>query len=447
MTMKHDTIIVLDFGSPEAQKIAKSLRLKHFYTEVLPYNAKDIAAHGPKALILSDASQANLLPDEGIWDLGIPILSIGNTAEAIQKHLQKPPIYSEEKLIPASPDLPLYCIHKLDLNLLQDFVLFSKTQSTWTPEAFIQEAVSKIREQVKSDTVILGLSGGVDSSVVAALLHKAIGDKLIPIFVDHGCMRYEEAKRVREFFNCMPELNIRFVDAAELFYSKLKGVEDPETKRKIIGGTFIDVFDAEAAKYPDARWLAQGTIYSDVIESIGADGKSIQVKSHHNVGGLPETMKLSLVEPIRNLFKDEVRQVGLSLGLPSQLLDRHPFPGPGLAVRILGEVNPERVHTLQLVDEIFIRELRAWDLYHTTWQAFAVLLPLRSTGVRDGKRTYESVCALRAVNSDDAMIASVTRLPYEFLEHVSSLIIQEVKQVNRVVFDISSKPPATIEWE
>lgn len=445
--MKHDAIIVLDFGSPEAQKIAKSLRLKHFYTEVVPYNAQDIASHSPKALILSDAGQADLLPDVGIWSMGVPVLAIGKTVEAIQKQLQKPLTYSENELIPTSNDPALYCIQELDLSLLQDFVHQAEIQPTWTPEAFIQEAVNSVKEQVRSDTVILGLSGGVDSSVVAALLYKAIGDKLIPIFVDNGCMRYEEAKRVKGYFACMPELNIRFVDASELFYRKLKGVEDPEAKRKIIGGTFIDVFEAEAAKYPDARWLAQGTIYSDVIESIGADGNSTQVKSHHNVGGLPETMQLSLVEPIRNLFKDEVRQVGLSLGLPSQLLDRHPFPGPGLAVRILGEVNSERVRTLQLVDEIFIRELRACDLYHSTWQAFAVLLPLRSTGVRDGKRTYESVCALRAVNSEDAMSASVTRLPYEFLEHVSSLIIKEVNQVNRVVFDISSKPPATIEWE
>ncbi len=445
--MKHDTVLVLDFGSPDAQKIAKNLRLNHFYTEVLPYTAKDVDSRKPKALILSDGSRSDLLPDLSIWDLGIPILAIGKTAESICKQLHIPPNYSEGELAPASKEPTLFCLHELDFDLIQDFIHRCKLQPTWTPEAFIHESIDQVQKQVKSDTVILGLSGGVDSSVVAALLHKAIGDKLIPIFVDNGCMRYEEAKRVKEYFACMPELDIRFVDASELFYSKLKGVEDPEKKRKIIGGTFIDVFEAEAAKYPDARWLAQGTIYSDVIESIGADGKSTQVKSHHNVGGLPETMKLSLMEPIRNLFKDEVRRVGLSLGLPSELIDRHPFPGPGLAVRILGEVNPQRVHTLQLVDEIFIRELRAWDLYHSTWQAFAVLLPLRSTGVRDGKRTYESVCALRAVNSEDAMSASVTRLPYEFLEHVSSLIIKEVRQVNRVVFDISSKPPATIEWE
>lgn len=445
--MKHDTVLVLDFGSPDAQKIAKNLRLKHFYTEVLPYTAKDVESRKPKALILSDGSRSDLLPDLSIWDLGVPILAIGKTAESICKQLQIPLNYSEGELTSAHPEHTLFCLHELDFDLIQDFIHRCKLQPTWTPEAFIHESIAQIQKQVKSDTVILGLSGGVDSSVVAALLHKAIGDKLVPIFVDNGCMRYEEAKRVKEYFACMPELDIRFVDASELFYSKLKGVEDPEKKRKIIGGTFIDVFEAEAAKYQDARWLAQGTIYSDVIESIGADGKSTQVKSHHNVGGLPETMKLSLVEPIRSLFKDEVRRVGLSLGLPSELIDRHPFPGPGLAVRILGEVNPQRVHTLQLVDEIFIRELRAWGLYHSTWQAFAVLLPLRSTGVRDGKRTYESVCALRAVNSEDAMSASVTRLPYEFLEHVSSLIIKEVRQINRVVFDISSKPPATIEWE
>ena len=285
--MKHDTVIVLDFGSPDAQKIAKSLRLKHFYTEVLPYNAKaeDIESRSPRALILSDASLDKLLPEAGIWDLAVPVLAVGKTAESVCEQLQIPLRYSEGELIPACPERPVFCLRELDLKLIQEFVRNSKIQPTWTPEAFIEEAVNDIRKQVKSDTVILGLSGGVDSSVVAALLYKAIGNNLIPIFVDNGCMRYEEAKRVKGYFACMPELNIRFVDASELFYSKLKGVEDPEAKRKIIGGTVIDGFEAEAAKFPDARWLAQGTIYSEVIESIGEDGKSTQVKSNHNVGG------------------------------------------------------------------------------------------------------------------------------------------------------------------
>lgn len=446
--MKHATLLILDFGSPDAQMIAKSLRLKHFYTQVHPHNitTKELKSLNPKALILCQSSQQDQPPNSIIWELELPVLVIGQAQEH-DKTIQLNNLWQADTQLPfyrtptgiTSKQMIQHCI-----DFAQDI---AKLKPSWTPEAFIQDSIAQIRQQVKTDSVVLGLSGGVDSSVVAALLHRAIGDKLIPIFVDTGCMRYEEARRVKKYFSCMPELNIRFVDASELFLSKLKGVDSPEEKRKIIGNTFIDVFDAEAAKYPDARWLAQGTIYSDVIESVGADGKSTMVKSHHNVGALPQNMKLSLVEPIRMLFKDEVRQVGLSLGLPALLIDRHPFPGPGLAVRILGEVSPERVHTLQLVDEIFIRELRAWNLYHTTWQAFAILLPLRSVGVRDGKRSYESVCAIRAVNSEDAMTASFTRLPYDFLEHLSASIIQEVSQINRVVFDISSKPPATIEWE
>lgn len=445
--MKHSTLLVLDFGSPEAQKIAKTLRLKHFYTQVHPHNitAEELQSLNPKAIILCQSSQQDQPPNPIIWELELPVLVIGQAQEH-DKTIQLNNLWQTDPRLPfyrtptgiTSEQMIQHCI-----DFAQDI---AKLEPSWTPEAFIQDSIAQIRQQVKTDSVILGLSGGVDSSVVAALLYKAIGDKLIPIFVDTGCMRYEEASRVKAYFSCMPELNIRFVDASELFLSKLKGVESPEEKRKIIGSTFIDVFDAESATYQDARWLAQGTIYSDVIESVKTDGE-ISVKSHHNVGGLPKDMKLALVEPIRNLFKDEVRQVGLSLGLPAELIDRHPFPGPGLAVRILGEVSPERVHTLQLVDEIFIRELRAWGLYHGTWQAFAILLPLRSVGVKNNKRSYENVCALRAVNSEDAMSATFTRLPYDFLQEVSALIIQEVDGINRVVFDISSKPPATIEWE
>lgn len=322
-----------------------------------------------------------------------------------------------------------------------------KETKEWSAPNFIDCVIASIRSQVQTDKVILGLSGGVDSSVTAALIHRAIGERLIPIFVDTGCMRYKEAQRVKDFFAAIPNLNIEFVDAAPLFLDRLKGVEDPEQKRKIIGSTFIDVFDSEASKHPDAHWLAQGTVRSDVIESQATAGSGAKVKSHHNVGGLPEKMKLKLLEPLRELFKDQVRDVGHTLGLPSELIDRHPFPGPGLAVRILGEVTPEKVNILQHVDEIFISQLRTQNLYHTTWQAFAILLPIRSTGLTDGSRSYEYVCVLRAVNSTDAMHASWTHLPHSFLEDVSNQILSQVQGVNRVVFDISNKPPATIEWE
>ena len=317
----------------------------------------------------------------------------------------------------------------------------------WNPAIFIEDAIAKIRSLVQDDQVILGLSGGVDSSVAAALIHRAITDQLLPIFVDNGCMRFQEAKRVAQYFAPLSAFQIHFVDASQLFLDRLKGVEDPETKRKIIGSTFIDVFEAESIKHPNVRWLAQGTVRSDVIESQTVDGSGAKVKSHHNVGGLPERMKLSLLEPLRDLYKEQVREVGRALGLPSELVDRHPFPGPGLAVRILGEVTPQKLHILQQVDEIYIQELRTQNLYHATWQAFAVLLPIRSVGVKDGMRSYEYVCALRAVNSSDGMTANWTPLPHSFLKTVSSRILSEVEGINRVVFDISDKPPATIEWE
>jgi len=295
--------------------------------------------------------------------------------------------------------------------------------------------------------VVLGLSGGVDSSVAALLIHRAIGDHLIPIFVDNGCMRFQEARRVQEAFSAVPDINIRSVDASELFLTRLAGIEDPEKKRRIIGHTFIEVFEREAAKYPGVAFLAQGTLYPDVIESVSFRGPSATIKSHHNVGGLPDKMGLKLIEPFRELFKDEVRAVGRELGLPETLISRHPFPGPGLAVRIIGAVDAARVSCLQAIDEIFISELRSWNLYDCTWQAFAVLLPIRSVGVMGDERTYENVCALRAVNSVDGMTADWTEFSPAFLKHVSSRIINEVRGVNRVVYDISSKPPATIEWE
>lgn len=332
--------------------------------------------------------------------------------------------------------------------ILQNLVLkVAKCSANWTPSKFIEESIKKIREQVGNQKVILGISGGVDSSVTAALLYKSIGDNLIPVFVDNGCMRYKEAERVQEAFSAIENFKINFVDASELFLSRLAGVSDPERKRKIIGSTFIEVFEKEAAKYENVGFLAQGTLYPDVIESVSFRGPSAKIKSHHNVGGLPEKMGLKLIEPLRELFKDEVRAVGKELGLPESLINRHPFPGPGLAVRIIGAVDKEKVQRLQLIDEIFIQELHNWNLYNQTWQAFAVLLPIQSVGVMGDERTYENVCALRAVNSQDGMTAEATEFPWNFLKYVANRIINEVKGINRVVYDLSSKPPATIEWE
>jgi len=320
-------------------------------------------------------------------------------------------------------------------------------KADWTAGSFISESLAKIRQQVGNKRVILGLSGGVDSSVAATLIYQAIGSQLVPIFVDTGLMRFNEANRVKELFASYPDLNIRFVDASESFLTRLKGISDPEAKRKIIGATFIEVFEQVAAEFPDAEFLAQGTLYPDVIESVSFAGPSVTIKSHHNVGGLPDKMKLKLVEPLRELFKDEVREVGSALGLPDSLVQRHPFPGPGLAVRILGDVDSHKVKLLQQADEIFISELWNSGLYNTTWQAFAVLLPIRTVGVMGDERSYDQVCALRAVNSVDGMTADWTELPLSFLKKVSNRISNEVKGISRVVYDISSKPPATIEWE
>ncbi len=318
----------------------------------------------------------------------------------------------------------------------------------WTPDNIVADAIAAVRERVGDGKVLLGLSGGVDSSVVAALLHEAIGDQLVCVFVDHGLLRHEEGDQVMETFAEHMHINVIRVNAAERFFAALAGVEDPEEKRKIIGGQFIEVFEEEAAKLEGIDWLAQGTIYPDVIESAGAKtGKAHVIKSHHNVGGLPEHMKLSLVEPLRELFKDEVRKIGIELGLPREMVFRHPFPGPGLGVRVLGEVRSEYVEQLQLADAIFIEELRKQDLYDQVSQAFAVFLPVRSVGVMGDGRRYDWVIALRAVETIDFMTARWARLPYEFLEHVSLRIINEVDGISRVTYDISGKPPATIEWE
>ena len=332
-------------------------------------------------------------------------------------------------------------------DILRNFLMeICHCQADWTPENFVKTCVEDLRETIGQEEVILGLSGGVDSSVAAVLLHKAIGKKLHCIFVDNGLLRKNEFQDVLESFKGM-DIEVEGVQAAPLFYNALQGVSDPEAKRKAIGKTFIEVFESEAGKFESARFLAQGTIYPDVIESAPVKGPSQTIKSHHNVGGLPEKMNLKVVEPLRALFKDEVRRVGRSLGLPSRLLDRHPFPGPGLGIRIIGEITPRKVAILQEVDAIYINALRQEGLYGKVWQAGAILLPVQSVGVMGDERTYEQVVALRAVDSTDGMTADWSRLPYEFLARVSNEIINKVKGVNRVVYDISSKPPSTIEWE
>ncbi|MBL7765981.1 MAG: glutamine-hydrolyzing GMP synthase [Chitinophagaceae bacterium] len=316
----------------------------------------------------------------------------------------------------------------------------------WTPASYIHETVDKIKAQVGDQKVIMALSGGVDSTVAATLIHRAIGSNLYCVFVDNGLLRKNEFQEVLKAYEALG-LNVKGVDATELFYSKLKGVSSPEEKRKIIGGLFIDVFQEEATQLKDIRFLGQGTIYPDVIESVSVNGPSATIKSHHNVGGLPEKMHMSLIEPLRALFKDEVRRIGKELGLADSFLQRHPFPGPGLGIRILGEVTEEKVKLLQEADAIYIRNLIDNDLYHSIWQAGTILLPVQSVGVMGDERTYEFTIALRAVTSVDGMTADWAHIPYPVLANISNEIINKVKGINRVVYDISSKPPATIEWE
>ena len=331
--------------------------------------------------------------------------------------------------------------------VLENFLVhIAGVKQDWTPDSFVESTIKELKEKLGEDKVILGLSGGVDSSVAAMLLHKAIGTHLNCIFVNNGLLRKNEFDEVLEQYAGMG-LNVKGVDATDLFLDALEDVSDPETKRKIIGKTFIDVFDAEAQKVEGAKWLGQGTIYPDVIESISVKGPSATIKSHHNVGGLPDYMKLELVEPLRMLFKDEVRRVGKSMGMDKELLGRHPFPGPGLSIRILGGITRDKIRMLQEVDAIFIQGLKSWDLYDKVWQAGAIFLPVNSVGVMGDERTYESCVALRAVQSTDGMTADWVDLPYKFLQKISNEIINNVKGVNRVVYDISSKPPATIEWE
>lgn len=356
-----------------------------------------------------------------------------------------------------NPERGIYCVQfhpevshtPLGKEILRNFLFdICACKGDWTPAQFIKEEIEKILDIVgPTGNVVCGLSGGVDSTVAAALVHEAIGDRQTCIFVNNGLLRYREFEDTLEAYKNNLHLNVRGVDASADFYGVLKDVIDPELKRKAIGSKFIDVFDAEAKKIGDVKWLVQGTLYPDVIESVSLRGSSVTIKSHHNVGGLPEKMDLKLIEPLRELFKDEVRLIGRDLGIPEMILERHPFPGPGLGVRILGDITPEKVELLQKADRIFIEELHTFDLYGDVWQAFAVLLPIQSVGVMGDFRTYEKTVALRAVTSTDGMTADWARLPHDFLAAVSSRITSEVRGVNRVVYDISSKPPSTIEWE
>lgn len=352
-------------------------------------------------------------------------------------------------------DAPVYGIqfhpevtHSTDGSLLLENFLkdIAGCHNEWTPVSFIEHTVEELRNKIGSEHVLMGLSGGVDSTVAAVLLHKAIGDQLECFFIDNGLLRKNEFEEVLGSYKHLG-LNVTGVDARNQFWDALAGVADPEGKRKIIGRVFIEVFEQEAAKHEAITWLGQGTIYPDVIESISVHGPSATIKSHHNVGGLPEKLKLKIIEPLRMLFKDEVRKVGYALGIPKEILSRHPFPGPGLGIRILGDITPEKVALLQEADAIYTQHLKESGLYDQVWQAGAILLPVNSVGVMGDERTYEQAIALRAVNSTDGMTAEWSRLPYEFLATVSSEIINNVKGINRVVYDISTKPPATIEWE
>lgn len=505
----REKIIILDFGSQTTQLIGRRVRELKTYCEIVPYNKFPFGDDTVRGVILSgspysvndkDAFKPALDEIRGKY----PVLGIcygaqyiahssggkvekGDSREYGRANLSY--VNAEDKLfkgvkadsqvwmshgdsitqLPASFEIIASTkdvsnagykvggedtwavqfhpevFHSTDgTQLLSNFLDICGCQRTWSPASFIDNTVADLKAELGDDKVILALSGGVDSSVTAVLLNKAIGKNLTCVFVNHGLLRKNEFTNVLKDYEHLG-LNVIGVDASKKFYDALAGVTDPETKRKIIGAGFIDVFDEEAHKLKDIKWLGQGTIYPDIIESISITGTVI--KSHHNVGGLPEKMNLKLVEPLKLLFKDEVRKVGLELGMREHLIGRHPFPGPGLGIRILGDITPEKVEILQNADDIYTSMLREFDLYDKVWQAGAILLPIKSVGVMGDERTYENTVALRAVTSVDAMTADWAHLPYEFLAKVSNEIINKVKGVNRVVYDISSKPPATIEWE
>lgn len=506
-----EKVFIIDFGSQYTQLIARRVREQNVYCEILPYNkpiAMDetvkgiILSGGPSSVYAADAPDLDLSPFMG----HLPLLGICYGAQLISHKMagkvenSATREYGRAHVSHVAPSPLLEGVHEGSqvwmshgdtiTKLPEGFELVASTESIataafqntaqqvyalqfhpevthtdegaqivrnflygicgmsgdWTPAHFVEETVARLREEIGSAKVICGLSGGVDSTVAASLIHRAIGKQQYCIFVDNGLLRKNEYEEVLEKYKILG-LNIIGVDAKDRFLSALEGITEPEAKRKAIGRVFVDVFQEEASKLEGVQFLAQGTIYPDVIESVSVKGPSATIKSHHNVGGLPETLNLKVVEPLRYLFKDEVREVGLDMGLGQQFIARHPFPGPGLGIRILGEVTPERVRVLQEVDHIFVSGLHKHNLYQEVWQAFAVLLPVSSVGVMGDERTYENVVALRSVTSRDGMTADWGRLPYDFLAEVSNKIINNVKGVNRVVYDISSKPPATIEWE
>ena len=420
MKQTRETVVLLNFGCNDIQKFARAIRDRHIYTMVMPYTvtAERVSQENPVGLIICADAGVPARPEAmaKFATLNLPTLDLSNGNADVDKAVD-------------------FCTDTC------------KCSGSWKMENFIDEAIADIRAQVGSGKVVLGLSGGVDSSVVAALLHKAIGDQLTCVFVNHGLLRKNEPEMVQKIFARNFKMNLCYIDASDRFLDKLKNVADPEQKRKIIGKEFIEVF-AEAAAKTGAEFLGQGTIYPDILESIPLDGdpKGV-IKSHHNVGGLPENLKFKLVEPVERLFKDEVRAVGRLLGMPSELLDRHPFPGPSLGVRHVGPIERDTLRMLREADAIVTEELISSGWYHKTWQTFAVFVPVRSVGMKNHKRTYDYVIAIRSINTVDAVTAEVVQLPWELLFKMSERIIAEVDGVNRVVYDITQKPPGTIEWE
>lgn len=438
--MMTEKVLILDYGSGFAQVVARKIRELNVYCEILPYSSKIQSIDNYKAVVLasvldSEANERTSASDIKSIVGRVPVLVYGDTGE----HLPEGSMIYHAESYPSASD-------EESIAYLENFILETAAFSAdWTAAKFIEQSIEEIRSEVGDSYVIMAISGGVDSSVAATIIHKAIGKQLFCVFVDNGVLRKNEYEDVLKIYKDVG-LNVRGIPASDRFYDRLKGLTDPEKKRKAIGNLFIEIFEEEAGTIPGVKWLGQGTIYPDIIESVSSDGK-VSVKSHHNVGGLPERMHFKLLEPLKTLFKEDVRRIGRELGLPNDMIDRHPFPGPGLAVRILGEVTPERVKILQEADHIYTSILRKSGYYEKIWQAGTILLPVKSVGVSGNKRTYENAVALRAVNSVDGMTAQWINIPYDILTEISTEIINKVNGVNRVVYDISNKPPATIEWE